>query len=109
MSTPVVLGKPIAPVAPAGQPSAPLKAVAPPAKLDKPQFEPNLLLTKDNLDDAVGYETVESSTGLPARGYCRKCGWQTHQTNEADARAAVLDHAKRHVAGFGVTTPGKKV
>jgi hypothetical protein len=55
-------------------------------------------VTKDNVNDAVGFETVDAVVnGLPARGYCRKCGWQTHQTNEADARAAVVQHAQQHV------------
>jgi hypothetical protein len=37
-----------------------------------------------------------SSSFYPWRGYCKKCGWYTHQFNELDALDLVRKHVQQH-------------
>jgi hypothetical protein len=45
----------------------------------------------------VSVEDLRKTTSnYPFRGVCKKCGWQTHQMNQADAAALVKTHAMQH-------------
>lgn len=52
---------------------------------------------RDALDKYVAVEELPASSQYTHKGVCRKCGWQSHQYSEADARESVFTHAQKHL------------
>lgn len=101
-----VAGQPAPPPLPLGkaQPN-----VAKPSASDPglpPQFDDRLAVTKDNLGDVVRVDEVPGAMpGTQFRGYCRKCGWQTHQPTQQLAGDGVREHAAKHIIQAFARTP----
>jgi hypothetical protein len=85
---PVTLGK-------ATPTPAPTSAPAPESK---PKYDHRLAVTQATVGDAVGVEQVDNATAATRfRGFCRKCGWQSHQPTQQLARDAAVQHVKKHI------------